>query len=185
MKARVKYRFSHVPVDANLGVLLNFVTSDAGTSKKIFDGLIDSSRGSILSNSAIILVTHAAHFLNRVDNILVIVEGKARFFGTWLELFEYDSDDVKTKDVVDFIRSSVQEESEDLNKDSGKEFDANDETKRDQKEEDGRLMTVETKEYGLSDLRTWLLWFRHAGGLPFLIVQFLLQRTQKTLDHRG
>ena len=38
----------------------------------------------------------------------------------------------------------------------------------------GKLMTVETREHGHSSLKTWLLWFKYAGGIPFLVVQVSL-----------
>lgn len=35
-------------------------------------------------------------------------------------------------------------------------------------------MTVETREHGHSSLKTWLLWFKYAGGIPFLVIQVSL-----------
>ena len=34
------------------------------------------------------------------------------------------------------------------------------------------LMTIEQREYGLSSMKTWLLWFQHAGGAWFMIILF-------------
>ena len=31
-------------------------------------------------------------------------------------------------------------------------------------------MTVEEREHGLSSIATWLLWFKHAGGIPFIVL---------------
>jgi ABC-type multidrug transport system fused ATPase/permease subunit len=40
-------------------------------------------------------------------------------------------------------------------------------------EEDGFIMTVEEREYGISSFGTWLQWFAHAGGWSFFISQLL------------
>lgn len=123
-------------------------------------------------------MTHAAHFLNRVNTIMVVVEGKAKFLGTWADLSGFTPDDQKTKDAIEYIRSSVQEgaESEDggtVGPKSGKVV-LDDDDDPDGKKDDGKLMTVEEREHGLSSLKTWLLWFKYAGGVPFLVMQFLL-----------
>ena len=82
---------------------------DASTGKKVFDNLFDSKMKSLLSSSAVVLVTHAAHFLNRVDEILVIVDGTVGFSGTWNQLLTYKSDDPTSMAAIEYIRSSVQE----------------------------------------------------------------------------
>lgn len=140
---------------------------DAGTAKVIFENL-----SSLLSGSAIVLVTHAAHFLSRVDKILVISEGRMTFAGTWTELLEFEPSDEKTKDAVDHIRSSVQEgSSEQPNGDTAtNKSKAECRSGRASKIElGGKLMTVEEREHGLSSLNTWLLWFQRAGGVWFLL----------------
>lgn len=141
---------------------------DAGTAKVIFENL-----RSLLSGSAIVLVTHAAHFLSRVDQIMVLSEGRAKFVGNWEELLEFTPADEKTRDAVDHIRSSVQEG-------SNAQSDSIEDTKTSKsktKTTTGRasilntgraLMTIEDREHGLSSLRTWLLWFQRAGGIMFL-----------------
>jgi hypothetical protein len=154
-----------------------YLFPDAGTSKKIFDRLIKSPSASILSESAIVLVTHAAHFLNRVDLLMVVVEGEAKFLGTWADLSGFTPDDQKTRDAIEYIRSSVQEGAEIEGggkvgpKSGGVVLDDDD---PDGKKNDGKVMTVEEREHGLSSLKTWLLWFKYAGGVPFLVVQFFL-----------
>jgi ABC-type multidrug transport system fused ATPase/permease subunit len=35
-------------------------------------------------------------------------------------------------------------------------------------------MTKEEREHGISALRTWLLWFKYAGGVVFVVVQIIL-----------
>lgn len=160
---------------------------DASTGKKIFDQLFDSKKNTLLSSTAIVLVTHAAHFLNRVDEILVVVDGSVTFTGTWNQLLEYKSDDVKHMAAIEFIRSSVQESGEeDSAKGEGESMPKENVDKASQssrsetaqtdgkKGKDGKLMTVETREHGHSSLKTWLLWFRYAGGIPFLLIQVSL-----------
>jgi ATP-binding cassette subfamily C (CFTR/MRP) protein 1 len=153
-----------------------YLFPDAGTSKKIFDRLIKSPSASILSESAIVLVTHAAHFLNRVDMIMVVVEGEAKFLGTWADLSVFTTDDQKTTDAIEYIRSSVQEgaEIEGGEKVGPKRGEVVLDDDPDGKKNDGKVITVEEREHGLSSLRTWLLWFKYAGGVPFLVMQFLL-----------
>ncbi len=90
---------------------------DAATGKKIFENLFDTSTSNpdrLLSNSAVVLVTHASHFLSRVDNITVIVRGSSVFSGTWDEM---GSDillfpDKEAKDFIINLRTSVQEASD-------------------------------------------------------------------------
>jgi hypothetical protein len=155
---------------------------DASTGKKIFDQLFDMTRTTLLGSSAIVLVTHAAHFLNRVDEILVVVDGSVKFQGTWGALTEFKSDDGAALAVIDFIRSSVQE-SGDLNlRDSSDSFVvAKGEGLKSVNgspggtgRHNGSLMLVESREHGLSSLQTWHLWFKNAGGLPFLFIQCFL-----------
>jgi hypothetical protein len=134
-------------------------------------------------------VTHAAHFLNRVDEILAVVDGSVKFRGTWGALTEFKSDNTATLAAIDFIRSSVQE-SGDLNRGdcSERPVVANVAKSECMTSEngplagsgghDGSLMLVETREHGLSSLQTWHLWFKNAGGLPFLFIQCFLM----TLD---
>jgi ABC-type multidrug transport system fused ATPase/permease subunit len=45
--------------------------------------------------------------------------------------------------------------------------------------EKGRLIQAETREHGLSSLRTWLLWFKRAGGLPFFTTQLLFMAVDR------
>lgn len=131
----------------------------------VFERLIKSP-SAYFSETAVVLVTHAAHILNRVDRVMVIVDGQNKFLGSWVELVAYESDDPKTKGAVDFIRNSVQEA-----------HSGSDETGEEDSDESGpdsnigdkkSLMTIEEREHGLSSVDTWLLWFRRAGGMCFL-----------------
>lgn len=152
---------------------------DAGTGKQIFDRLFKSP-DSPLASSAIVLVTHAAHFLNRVDTLMLVVNGEMKFQGSWNDLANFETADDDTFLAVDSIRSSVQETSDDG--DGGEEDNKKpNAVGRDLKvpanqanKADGDLMKIETREHGLSSLRTWLLWFKHAGGIPFFATQVLL-----------
>jgi energy-coupling factor transporter ATP-binding protein EcfA2 len=178
---------------------------DASTGRKIFDQLFDTTRSTLLRSSAIVLVTHAAHFLNRVDEILVAVDGSVKFRGNWGALTDFKSDDSTAQAAIDFIRSSVQESGDHILADDSESFNLANDTKSDAVEKkngdpddsdsfnlandtkndvvekkngdlgcsggnNGSLMVVETRVHGLSSLQTWLLWFKNAGGLPFLVM---------------
>jgi ABC-type sulfate/molybdate transport systems ATPase subunit len=145
---------------------------DAGTAKHVFERLI-KSRDAFFSDAAVVLVTHAAHFLNQVDRITVVVDGKNRFLGTWKELLEFEPEDTATQRAVEAMKSSVQE---DENEGDGiEQRDSNARTIESikEKEQQGILMTVEEREHGLSSLSIWLLWFRRAGGVYFLFFQVI------------
>ena len=165
---------------------------DASTGKHIFDQLLDSSRSTLLASSAIVLVTHAAHFLNRVDKILVVFEGSVRFCGTWDELTDFSSDDDAAMAAIEYIRSSVQESSEQpVGNGDGELYYGNDEIAQEldggggakdietARKAQGTLMTVEIREHGLSSIQTWLLWFKYAGGPVFLLIQVLLMAVDR------
>lgn len=144
---------------------------DAGTAKRVFERLI-KSQNAYFSDAAVVLVTHAAHFLNQVDRITVVVEGRNCFLGTWKELAEFDPKDALTSRAVEALKNAVQED-EDIERLEQKDYnDAAVESTRDEGKE-GILMTVEEREHGLSSLSVWLLWFRRAGGLYFLSLQVI------------
>jgi ABC-type sulfate/molybdate transport systems ATPase subunit len=144
---------------------------DSGTAKVVFERLIKSP-GALFSNTAVLLVTHASHFLNRVDKVCIVVGGKNRFFGKWEELAALEPDDLETKAAVDYLRSSVQEVASESD-DSA--LDAREDKIRQQNKQgvNDALMTVEEREHGLSSLRVWLLWFDRAGGYYFIVFQLL------------
>mmetsp|Transcript_25373 Transcript_25373/g.59448 ORF Transcript_25373/g.59448 Transcript_25373/m.59448 type:complete len:761 (-) Transcript_25373:1399-3681(-) len=145
---------------------------DSGTSKLVFEKLI-KGRDALFSECAVVLVTHASHFLNLVDSILIIVDGRNMFYGTWSELTHFSSPDEHTRTAVNHIRSSVQEGAE--RDDSAEEEENADQSLSDsKKKKTHKIMTVEEREYGLSSSKTWLLWFKYAGGLPFLSLMFVL-----------
>uniref|UniRef100_A0A7S2UQH5 ABC transporter domain-containing protein n=1 Tax=Attheya septentrionalis TaxID=420275 RepID=A0A7S2UQH5_9STRA len=156
---------------------------DAGTSKMVFERLFKGSGNSLLSNSAIVLVTHASHYLHKVDNILILANGKQGFLGSWKELNEFECEDKATRASIDNIRSAVQEGSDTVETRNENDLPAEisgentDTYKLDSQkaiETSGELMTVENREHGLASRRTWFLWFKHAGGLPFVFCQIIL-----------
>ena len=146
---------------------------DAGTSKTIFENL-----RTLLSGSAIVLVTHAAHFLSQVDKIILVSEGSVVFTGSWTELLsEFKPTDSKTRDAVDHIRLAVQEDGKD-SAPAGSDGESSTRNSIAGGRKSGRastllsskkIMTVEDREHGLSSLSTWILWFKRAGGIPFVL----------------
>jgi hypothetical protein len=109
---------------------------------------------------------------------MVMVEGEAKFLGTWADLSGFTPNDQKTGDAIEYIRSSVQEEAEiegggKVGPKNGKVV-LHDDDDPDGKKDNGKVITVEEREHGLSSLKTWLLWFKYAGGVPFILMQFLL-----------
>ena len=49
---------------------------------------------------AVILVTHAAHFLSRIDNIGVLVDGKSAICGNWDKLVIADVRDLQAQEAI-------------------------------------------------------------------------------------
>lgn len=152
---------------------------DAATGKIIFENLFDSSGGreTLLSNSAVMLVTHAAHFLSRVDKILVLAKGEAKFTGSWEELLSVELHDSGAREVITSIRSSLQEKDESSEDDvSGKKVSLFAEVEEDTNKKDDHgtpIMTEEERDFGLSDWRTWIKWYQLAGGVTFTFVCIL------------
>ena len=86
---------------------------DATTGKWIFEHLFDKStkRERLLSNAAVVLVTHASHFLSRVDNIMILFKGSPLYIGNWDGLSQESmfKDDKHATEITRSLRSSVQE----------------------------------------------------------------------------
>ena len=150
-------------------VLLDDVFSalDADTAGKVFDGLfsVANEREGILRNAGVVLVTHAEHFLPRVDKILAMVRGEPTFFGTYEELRDFAGSNESTAAIVDF-NSSDNEGDKQKKKASRLRKDGT-------KEEDGIIMTVEERNYGVSSFVDWATWFINAGGTPFILSQLV------------
>jgi ABC-type multidrug transport system fused ATPase/permease subunit len=146
-----------------------FSALDAETGARVFSRLIRGPNA-ILQDSAVVLVTHAAHLIKQVDKILLVVGGRCEFYGTWNELAGFKSGDEKTSKAIDTLRSSVVEMS------SGGEFsdpfDPNADSSVDELRS-SKLMTIEERVHGLSSAGTWLLWFQRAGGIYYLFFQVL------------
>lgn len=166
--ARVAY------ASANLNLLDDPLSAlDAETGATVFSRLIKGPQA-LLRESAVVLVTHAAHFLNQVDRIVLVVAGKCAFNGSWDELTQFESDDERTKRGIDTLRSSAMEKSSHgestlkIEKQSGP-------FNRENKDvvDAGKLMTAEERIHGLSSAGTWLLWFQRAGGIFYLSFQIL------------
>jgi len=151
---------------------------DAGTGKNVFEKLFKPTEGGLFSNTAVVLVTHASHFLKRVDSLLVLVNGKSVFFGEWGDLGSCHPTDASELDAIEAIRSSVQEEHSKENDTSTSKsapqpvsFDATvHEGEAALDTEKGRIMTQEERKYGLSQLSTWASWFSYAGGWLFSVI---------------
>jgi ATP-binding cassette subfamily C (CFTR/MRP) protein 1 len=144
---------------------------DAGTAKLVFERLIRSPNA-FFKDTAVVLVTHASHFLNRVDKVLVMVDGSNKFYGSWVELGTFIPSDKKTKGAIEFIKNSVQEGHILEDNEGAGDFTVRD-TTSEKKEKKGSLITIEQREHGLSSFGTWLLWFKHAGGFFFMTLQVL------------
>jgi ABC-type multidrug transport system fused ATPase/permease subunit len=153
---------------------------DAGTGKKVFERLFKPNGVGLFSNTAVVLVTHASHFLNRVDSILVLVNGKSVFVGEWGDLTSCHPTDPSELDAIESIRSSVQEEhtgegnGDENNSNSKVHTTSLDSTihgklRTESDSEKGRIMTVEERKFGLSQMSTWISWFSYAGGWMFFI----------------
>lgn len=154
---------------------------DASTAKNIFEHLFDASikNHSLLSKTAVLLVTHAAHFLSRVDKIMVLVNGKTAFQGTWDEMVVAKPSDPDALEAVLSICSSVQERNEGSERPDTKRSSTGDTYATNEEPEEGdhsMLMTVEEREFGLAGSETWLKWFKYAGGFFFMggTILFLL-----------
>jgi ABC-type sulfate/molybdate transport systems ATPase subunit len=150
-----------------------FSALDSGTGKQVFDRLI-AAPDALLKDSAVLLVTHASHFISHraVDKILLIAQGKNRFYGTWDDLSHFSPSDEITRRAVDHINSQVRENTENTEKsDSDIEVEGDLGIEKQQVESQAkkkRIMQKESREHGLSSLKTWLLWFQRAGGVWFI-----------------
>ena len=179
-----------------------FSALDAGTGKIVFERLIASPQA-LLKNSAVLLVTHASHFISHrsVDQILLMVNGRNQFMGTWDELTKFESSssavddcyDEPTRRAVDHIQSQVRENTHDNGEDDERNDNRKKKTKGDttasskvsttnkdhhkvqqQQQKNNKIMQRELREHGLSSFKTWLLWFQRAGGICYIVTVFVL-----------
>lgn len=138
-----------------------FSALDAATARMVFDGLFRSN-DAVLRFCGTLLVTHALHFLPHVDFVLVMADGSPAFFGTWSELQLSQSGN--SKEIIEAI--AAEKGTHVHKKHLGWAL-----RKEGFVEEDGYIMTLENREYGVSSLRVWLEWFRNAGGWLFFLIQ--------------
>uniref|UniRef100_A0A7S3L4V8 ATP-dependent transporter ycf16 n=1 Tax=Amphora coffeiformis TaxID=265554 RepID=A0A7S3L4V8_9STRA len=143
-----------------------FSALDANTAGRVFDGLFNNCENStgVLRNRGTLLVTHAEQFLPRVDKILVMSDGEPSFFGTFKELNDFAVENESAKALIDH---STKRTGKDKKKKSSKL------RKEGANEDDGIIMTVEERNYGVSSFVDWATWFINAGGLPFVITQLV------------
>lgn len=170
-----------------------FSALDAGTGAKVFESLIHGP-DALFANSAVILVTHAAHFIRQVDGMVLVVEGRNAFSGPWSDLETFETQDPKVALAIDSIRSHVSENKEGIDSSEQKALGQRrpGEPQADRQNEVKMLMTKEEREHGtsltsavasrilttlnisgLSSLRTWLLWFDYAGGVFFIVLMLV------------
>ena len=142
-----------------------FSALDANTAGRVFEGLFSGDTKGVLRNCGTLLVTHAEQFLPRVDKILVMVDGEPSFFGTYEELNALARKDDSGGGLVDF--SSRESEGD---KEKRKVIKLR---KEGASEEDGIIMTVEERNYGVSSFKDWATWFINAGGTTFLVGQLI------------
>ena len=139
---------------------------DAGTSKALWERLFQKKQ--LLSSTAVVLVTHSTSYLNEVNKILILEDGKNIFYGSWNELIKYK----KENPFIQSLTNEVKEQSsnEDNNKLDSKLSTLDTKTKS----QDAALMTVEDREFGISSIATWKIWFHGAGGWIFASFQVIL-----------
>lgn len=151
---------------------------DAGTNRKVFDRLFKQSGNRLLANTAVVLVTHASHFLHRVDKIMVVVDGGVSFSGSWSELSKFKAEDPKSKLAIESIQNAVQEDGGDAQEEKVKissnhsiltntELSSYKRKTNVHQSVTEALMSREERQHGKTRLWAWTLWFREAGGLFF------------------
>jgi ABC-type multidrug transport system fused ATPase/permease subunit len=162
-----------------------FSALDADTGRSVFVNLFQSpgSGNGLFDGTAVVLVTHAFHFLKMVDSILVLVNGKCAFSGEWGSLVDCHPKDPKEMDVIEAIRMSAQEAKsigetkQDTSSQTGGKLATAAKEIKDQvptsNDANGKIMSMEERQHGISQISTWLKWFDLSGGSFFAIVIFL------------
>jgi len=180
--ARVAYSKPDVAVlDDPLSAL------DADTGRRVFENLFhpSGSGSGLFDGTAVVLVTHAFHILHMVDSILVLANGKCIFVGDWGNLADCHPKDRKEADVIESIRMSVQVANSDGEMTSSPSCAKLSTAATDtgshcyikkqhlSNEDNGKIMSIEEREHGISQISTWLKWFEFSGGRFFVVVIFL------------
>jgi len=153
---------------------------DAGTSQRLFGNLFESisENNGLLHNSGVVLVTHAVHVLPRVSKILILDRGEAVFYGTWSQLQTFEPNETH-KSNFEAMRSSLmlgvdnEDSKSKIEEAYNKKIAAPSTSGQDADAQKGGIMTIEEREHGTSAIETWLLWFRYAGGVWFIIIQII------------
>lgn len=143
-----------------------FSALDSSTGGMVFENLFRSETG-LLRKSGTILVTHAIHFLQHVDQILIMNDGTPAFCGTWEELQA-----TKTNGSHQGLAVIQQSPYDDSTMPKRRRI-AGLLSKEGMIEKDGFIMTVEERRYGVSSIRIWAEWVKNAGGWTFLLLQLL------------
>lgn len=163
---------------------------DAGTNRKVFDRLFKLSGNKLLASTAVVLVTHASHFLHRVDQIMVVVDGGVSFLGSWSELSKFRAEDPKSILAIESIQNAVQEDGGDVQEEKVKMSSNHSVINNTELASYKRkasmhqsvteaLMSREERQHGKTRLWAWTLWFREAGGLVFtagVLILFALEK---------
>jgi hypothetical protein len=89
-----------------------------------------------------------------------MVKGEPTFFGTYEELQDFAGNN---ESASAFVETENEQERQDTFRTR----------KEEAKEEDGVIMTVEERYYGVSSFVDWATWFINAGGIPFIVFQCL------------
>lgn len=143
-----------------------FSALDATTASAVFDSLFghDGTPGA-LKDCATVLATHSLQFLPRVDRLLVMTDGSPSFYGTWAELQALEQENAD--DVLELIQQSSHGDDNERSNSSTRKL----KKSKNLTEDDGIIMTVEEREYGVSSLKVWARWFDNAGGWVYIITQ--------------
>ena len=148
---------------------------DSGTSKRLFQNLFETveDESGLLHTSGVVLVTHAANVLQRVSKILVLDAGECIFYGTWASLQSFQPHKEHHNAKIKALRLSLQHDAKEEGGESLKEEKsvAASVAEKDADAQKGEIMTKEERDHGKSSPETWLLWFKYAGGLGFILVQ--------------
>jgi ABC-type multidrug transport system fused ATPase/permease subunit len=149
-----------------------FSALDSTTAGKVFEGLFrpasdsNNEAGGVLRPCGTLLVTHAEHFLPKVDKILVMVDGEPSFFGTFDDLNQFAGEDGAAAALIDSSKKEVDGQQKDRGNKAKLRRDGT-------LEKDGIIMTVEEREYGVSSFKDWATWFINAGGVSFIFLQIV------------
>ena len=80
----------------------------------MFEQLFESSRKTdLLPDTGIIFVTHATHYLSRVDKIMVLDRGFPVFVGSWDELQSRKETDPTLFERISLATQEIEEEADD------------------------------------------------------------------------